>query len=177
MRGPLESHQLAPNSDPSSRLLHLPALSPREILMRSLQLCFDQDNYCVEFLSLHLSMSNSLRSHKSSHPREVAEVAALLPHTVLDQYLCAIGHDHSVLVDFLINPETEFLEFLLRYLKLLKTEFQVAKSTLGPSSLKLVLLCFQRICSIISKLHRAGGFPYNPSPLIKRLNDCFFFVQ
>ncbi|XP_056594082.1 protein Lines homolog 1 isoform X2 [Triplophysa dalaica] len=45
------------------------------------------------------------------------------PHCHFISFLCSISFDHTVLLDFLISTETCFLEYCVRYLKLLRDDW------------------------------------------------------
>ncbi|XP_040825495.1 protein Lines homolog 1 [Ochotona curzoniae] len=60
------------------------------------------------------------------------------PHCIFLFFLKNVGFDSSVLLDFLISSETCFLEYFVRYLKLLQKEWNIfltiCKSSDGPTS-------------------------------------------
>ncbi|XP_038669832.1 protein Lines homolog 1 isoform X2 [Scyliorhinus canicula] len=72
------------------------------------------------------------RSYRSleSYPQEKADLSREIhehcfnPHCIFLLMLQSLAFDHCVLLDFLISTETCFLEYLVRYLRLLQEDWQ-----------------------------------------------------
>lgn len=99
----------------------------------------------------------------------------LEPHRLFLFFCYRSGMDHSLLVDFLLSSETEFLLFFLKYLKhaashpdsLVSVCSKLGDETDGEIDIYDVYGMLQRILPVL----KAGGFPYNPAPLIHQLGD------
>ncbi|XP_013403094.1 protein Lines homolog 1 isoform X2 [Lingula anatina] len=86
------------------------------------EIFIDQDDLMVEAMLYLLVVY--LRSQDSS-PN---------PHLILSLFLSTISHDHTVLLDMLISPETCFLVYLVKYLKLVQHDWMGFQSSLGKDS-------------------------------------------
>ncbi|GCB79101.1 hypothetical protein scyTo_0018700 [Scyliorhinus torazame] len=90
----------------------------------------EQDDDMVEAARGLLTIyARSYRALKS-YPQEKADLAREIhehcfnPHCIFLLMLQSLAFDHCVLLDFLISTETCFLEYLVRYLRLLQEDWQ-----------------------------------------------------
>ena len=89
------------------------------------------------------------------------------PHRVFIAFGSSIGFDHTILIEFLISQETaEFVEYLSLYLKLMQQQQSndVADRHLEWSK------CLVELEASMRKLVERDLFPYNCSPILRRLN-------
>lgn len=115
------------------------------------RLMSEADDQLVLLLSLSLRVAALLKDRP-----DFAELAAAYqPAALFEEFLTSIDLDPSVLIDYLLSTETEFLEFLLRFLR---TEPQ-----LSEDSLWCLLELADRLAS------SAASFPYDTAPLRRRL--------
>ncbi|KAJ3136178.1 hypothetical protein HK100_001952 [Physocladia obscura] len=111
-----------------------------------------------------------------------------LIHALFAKFINQTGKDVSILVDFLMSSETEFLEFLLVYIKYATAtinSFEASSIFVSPAlsagpeksrSCDYVVEIVSELCEKLGELSkdRTGGggyglFPYNPAPLIRRI--------
>ncbi|KAK7930486.1 hypothetical protein WMY93_006881 [Mugilogobius chulae] len=78
----------------------------------------------------------------------------LNPHCHFLLLLRSLAFDHRVLLDFLISTETCFLEYFVRYLRLLRTDPEGFRQPVP-----------------VWRLHSKKLFPYNPNSLMKLLTE------
>lgn len=84
--------------------------------------------------------------------------------------------DYSLLVDLLLSNETEFLRFLVEYLKHIERDpdgFIDTCKELIDGGVDQVMDMLSRLVLVLE----AGGFPYNPRHLINRLNYILTLIQ
>ncbi|PIK46372.1 hypothetical protein BSL78_16767 [Apostichopus japonicus] len=93
-----------------------------------IQLFADEDEMMVSVLFIALKTYNQII--KTFSFPDIATVPAwcelkhlLCPHLLFWNYLKLLDFDHSVLLDFLISSETNFLQYLTAYLHLMKCEW------------------------------------------------------
>ena len=84
------------------------------------------------------------------------------PIDAFEQFLSNIGHDSSVLLDFLLSNETCFLLYFLRMLKYLN------KRTTHPSR-NAILQTLNKVSVSIKKLTDKNLFPYDIKPVQRQL--------
>jgi hypothetical protein len=87
------------------------------------------------------------------------------PDVLHFEFLKTIHHSTEVVIDYLISSETEFLQYLLEFLKWhsIFCSFK-NKSCQIAANLK-------DIQTRILKLHNKQLFPYNPEPLLRRIDQ------
>lgn len=99
-------------------------------------------------------------------------------HDFFLKLLISTGFNHSILLDFIISNETNFLEFLLKYCKYLEQDisrFFIICKKFGKKNSELencaerVLRVFNYLIQSIQSLMDKNLFPYNATSLIKRL--------
>lgn len=84
--------------------------------------------------------------------------------------------DYSLLVDLLLSNETEFLRFLVEYLKHIEMDpdgFICTCKEFVEGGVEKVMDMLSRLVLVLE----AGGFPYNPRHLINRLNYILALIQ
>eukprot|EP01117_Protostelium_nocturnum_P016075 TRINITY_DN6300_c0_g1_i1.p1 TRINITY_DN6300_c0_g1~~TRINITY_DN6300_c0_g1_i1.p1 ORF type:complete len:432 (+),score=110.43 TRINITY_DN6300_c0_g1_i1:91-1386(+) len=107
-------------------------------------------------------MKHSLRVF-CKQKEEGSELGDILnPVTIFSSFLELIGHDCSLLLDFLLNDETCFLECVLEYLNY----FISHKDFPLDEDLETMMEFKERIIQLDSK----GLFPFNVKPLIYKLS-------
>lgn len=99
-------------------------------------------------------------------------------HDFFLRFLISTGFNHSILLDFIISNETNFLEFLLKYCKYLEQDisrFSIIckkfdeKNSEMENCAERVLGVFNNLIQLIQSLMEKNLFPYNATSLIKRL--------
>ncbi|KAF1334150.1 Lines protein, partial [Globisporangium splendens] len=94
------------------------------------------------------------------------------PDLLFASILRTFGHDHLVVLDLLTSSETSTLEYLLRYLRRLAANWDSSCRTLEHQSEQLlaqIMSVLIRLRLEIEKQVAAAIFPYNPTPLLRRL--------
>nr|XP_057944668.1 protein Lines homolog 1 isoform X1 [Doryrhamphus excisus] len=87
----------------------------------------EQDDDMMEAAKALLAIFLHIRENSpsdGSDPGEAACASGCNPHCHFLFVLQSVAFDHRVLLDFLISMETCFLEYLVRYLKYLSTDWQ-----------------------------------------------------
>ncbi|XP_014666582.1 PREDICTED: protein Lines homolog isoform X5 [Priapulus caudatus] len=80
------------------------------------QLYGDQDDELIDM------MMELLKLYTFMAPAHSEVTDAMSPHIIFSQFLEMISFDHQVLLDLLISNETNFLEYLTRYLRLVSND-------------------------------------------------------
>jgi len=93
------------------------------------------------------------------------------PHHLFVELLQQVAFDSSVLLDWLTSNETQFLFYLLNYLKYLGRNFNsfcsLCNSAYDVAVQNAVLTTLQNLKSTIEKLRSKDLFPYPVTPLLK----------
>ncbi|KAG5187792.1 hypothetical protein JKP88DRAFT_306534 [Tribonema minus] len=131
------------------------ALSGAADAPRSFVLLF-ADNDAQLFEALHAAAALA-----AALPAAAPLSSALPPGALLSQLLDLIAHDSTVLLDWLMSPETCALLYLTRVAAAL------AAAAAPLSTRDAVAL--RELAAKLRRLHRKGLFPYDPSPLAARL--------
>jgi hypothetical protein len=130
--------------------------------------------------------------------------SVLLPEKLFSKFLSSVGFDETLLLDYLVSNETNFLTYFLKYLKYFaarepskscqlefadtehcrkrrRRDYERNKSPISYANeeeeegddeeLRKGFLCVLRLKEAINRLHRKELFPYNPKPLLLRLNQ------
>jgi len=146
-----------------------------------MSLLIEADNDVVRFLSRQLML---MPCHSESVYSDIRRRLCLNCHRLFAALLHRLGHDHLVLVDWLTSPETGFLEYFIRYLKLAVAQYsgvdenrntEGMQHSLPEMSLAQTTGTLGRLYLTIDRLHARGIFPYNATPLLRRLqamNTC-----
>ncbi|KAG0592750.1 hypothetical protein KC19_1G278000 [Ceratodon purpureus] len=142
-------------------------------------LYLDEDDLMIEMLLLLVKLRSPLLvSLDKNLKKTLAFANALSPLELFQALLQALSYDHTVLVDFLIsqNTGTLFLQYLMLCTGLFtkpefysKMEHSSSCETASGSLSKESLDCLLQLKAAIERLHRRKLFPYNPTPLLKRL--------
>ncbi|CAM9121589.1 unnamed protein product [Chrysoparadoxa australica] len=97
----------------------------------------------------------------------------LHPIRMLAALLCQIGGDKSVLLDWLISPETQCLLYLTRTLKLMRAAPAAGgRSALTEVEMEEVYGVLNDLREALVSLRSKGLFPYDSSPLIRLLEGA-----
>lgn len=145
-----------------------------------ISLFIEQDDELVDFLLLQLQLHHSM--NQSSTSTELEEVCIVQPHRLFFDLLQGISYDSSVLLDWLVSNETQFLQYFVKYLKLavatwedfveisMSKSFQTMSSEQSAHKFDLTTETLQKLKKSICRLVKADLFPYSPKPLIKLLD-------
>lgn len=137
-----------------------------------------QDDGLINFMILHLNISCSLKKLQADGSN--LEPLFVSPNTLFIRFISSVSFDSSVLLDWLTSNETEFLLFLIKYLKyVLKypDEFTQSCTDLEKESdadafkdcrIKTKEM-LTSLSESIEKLSSKKLFPYNASPLLRNL--------
>jgi len=94
---------------------------------------------------------------------------------MLEYFLKKIHYDHSLLLDFLISGETNFLSFLIHYLHYVLSSW---------NQNRVKFLQNEELCSVfvkfrlaVEKLQQKQMFPFNVQPLVERLNQLEEYID
>lgn len=153
-----------------------------EFSMVFVGLYLDEDDLMIEMLLLLVGLRSSLLALVERNMKRILPIAtALGPAQLLHAFLQTLSYDHTVLVDYLISESTGalFLQYLMQCTGFfIKPEFydQMEHSSLRGTSktgsldlVKRTLHCLSQLKAAIERLYRRKLFPYNPSPLLRRL--------
>lgn len=165
-----------------------------DLSKRMTTLYISSDSELVRLLAFSLAITTLSLNRASSTSRFLnlldlvpvkAALASCHPNLLLIHFLSAVGFDSSVLLDFLMSSETQFLSYFLAHLKLMEASWQLfcahchSVETAGgaasspeaeeESVLERVMACLIRLRLSLTSLWAKDLFPYNPSPLVRRL--------
>lgn len=102
--------------------------------------------------------------------RTLLEAISINPHVLFLHFLYQCGNTHSIIVDLLLENDSNFLVFFYNYVKYTLNDIQGLKEGLdqiqGINADTLVLI-FTNTLRVI----RGDAFPYNTKPLVKRLEQ------
>ena len=84
------------------------------------------------------------------------------PHSVFLFFLSRCGNDHSILIDLLLETDSDFLSYFHRYIIFATQDIVNLANQLEDDTLMTIL------ANTILVLE-GGGFPYNTAPLVRRL--------
>lgn len=134
-------------------------------------LFFEHDSDLIRFLSRQMRLAVSQPAFRCT----VAQLlACLCCHKLFAALLSKLGFDHLVLVDWLTSPETEFLEYLVGYLRCLCAEenYGIAAfvTTVDAADQLKCLSTLQLLTSTVERVNDRSLWPYNPAPLLRLLN-------
>jgi len=155
-------------------------LTKDNVLESFLELFTDQDDILIDAMNHLLSVYEALDSESKTAVYFTKKFPVvhflkekLFPPKVFADFLEIVHFDHSVLLDFLISDETNFLSCLLNYLHFEIGRLSNSNNLLGSSyeedSDLAVQMCLQKLRETIQKLQTKNLFPYNIQPLVKRL--------
>lgn len=117
-----------------------------------------------------LSTDNNDNNNNNNDNANVARLLTLMcihPHYLFLHFCQRTGMDYELLLDLLLTDETNFLLFLLRYLKYVETDPQSFVSICDKQGQRnAVRTMLLQLRSAIMK----PGFPYNAKPLVNRMN-------
>lgn len=101
------------------------------------QVFADQDNSWVQVL-LAVTDLYVISKMWNEENRTAKKISTLInPHLMFQQFLESLSYDYSVLLDLLTSPETCFLLYFLKYLKLLSKEWHLFKALHEGTDIKL----------------------------------------
>ncbi|GBB83309.1 hypothetical protein RclHR1_10030004 [Rhizophagus clarus] len=151
----------------------------------------DLTSFMLNFVRLELTFrefkKKLINFDGESHIKSVMECVSLqmshllnhfTSHDFFLRFLISTGFNHSILLDFIISNETNFLEFLLKYCKYLEQDisrFSIIckkfdeKHSEMENCAERVLGVFNDLIQLIQSLMEKNLFPYNATSLIKRL--------
>jgi hypothetical protein len=115
---------------------------PKELIATFFELFQEQDDDLMtglwHLLSVHMqwNLSATRGVIGANLPRALVEaisglLSTLNPHVMFHELLTVVDFDHNVLLDFLVSNETDFLLYLLQYLKYVSTDWQGFKTVLA----------------------------------------------
>ncbi|KAI9348113.1 hypothetical protein BDR26DRAFT_853997, partial [Obelidium mucronatum] len=156
----------------------------------------ENDQYLISFmLSLTKLEQRLIKSETRMHfDRNMPWTAVLLgdysSKVLFSKFLESTGYDSMILIDLLMSSETCFLEFLLLFVKCWMENRSVKGATVAyggnadtkkkkkkkrkqnslqsDSTETRVLQVFEELVCKVDEM--ASQFPYNPKPLVKRIN-------
>ncbi|CDH51618.1 predicted protein [Lichtheimia corymbifera JMRC:FSU:9682] len=154
-------------------------MSDEQLLEAVLELHGGNDEDAVNLQLDVLTIDNKLRraDQASSFKQCFQELIQVVSPNRLFLWFCErTGMDYSLLVDLLLSNETEFLRFLVEYLKHIEMDpdgFIFTCKEFVEGSVEKVMDMLSRLVLVLE----AGGFPYNPRHLINRLNYILALIQ
>ena len=98
------------------------------------------------------------------------------PHLFAIHLIDLISYDHTVLLDWLIECDTEFLRYFLVYLKLLKSDWDNFQRVATTEQLDKVMPVLIRLRLAIERLQDQELFPYKVNyllQLLKHVEDTY----
>uniref|UniRef100_UPI00398F3ED3 protein Lines homolog 1 isoform X2 n=1 Tax=Pristiophorus japonicus TaxID=55135 RepID=UPI00398F3ED3 len=123
----------------------------------------EQDDDLVEAARALLTIYTHAYRSLGSYPQEntgtsrEAHEHCFNPHCIFLLLLQSLAFDHSVLLDFLISAETCFLEYLVRYLRLLREDWQPFCSICAQFDAAAAALCSPAVSEVSADLDLTAG--------------------
>eukprot|EP01083_Nonionella_stella_P071552 192219_1 len=136
----------------------------------------DEDDQLVKILSILLEITSKWTSLALSSPQKAPQIINSLvkyfePSQLFLCFLKATGEDPSLLLDLLISNETDFLSYLMLYLKLTRHSWPTEHFQSAPSDLDSIMSVLIRLRISLEKLVAKDIFPFNIKPLVKLICD------
>ncbi|KAI7874154.1 hypothetical protein K492DRAFT_211731 [Lichtheimia hyalospora FSU 10163] len=154
-------------------------ISDEQLLEAVLELHGSNDEDAVNLQLDVLTIDNKVRraDQGSSFKQCFQELIQVVNPNRLFLWFCGrTGMDYSLLVDLLLSNETEFLRFLVEYLKHIEMDpngFICTCKEFVDGGVDQVMDMLSRLVLVLE----SGGFPYNPRHLINRLNYILALIQ
>ncbi|CAG9789985.1 unnamed protein product [Diatraea saccharalis] len=135
----------------------------------------EQDDYLIESMVCTLDITCGIVYRNSMYPDLIP---MLNPISSFIEFLKVVSHDSDVLLDYLVNNETCFLLYLLRFLKYVRRNWPKFLETCqqtdsgGTRGLDETMRVLIRLRLQISRLVSKSLFPYNIGPVLRLLEVC-----
>lgn len=136
----------------------------------------DQDDYLIESMVCTLDITVGISYRNAVFPDLIN---MLNPFNSFIEFLNVVSHDSDVLLDYLINNETCFLLYLLRFLKYTRRNWSKfvgscseASANTRTNQLDNTMTVLIRLKIQITRLVSKDLFPYNISPILRLLEVC-----
>lgn len=135
----------------------------------------DQDDYLIESMVCTLDISVGISYRNAVFP----DLAAMLnPTHSFIEFLKVVSHTSGMLLTFLVESETCFLLYLLRFLKYTRRNWSKFVSSCGEGStsrsneLDDTMAVLTNLKEQINGLVSRDLFPYNINPILRLLTVC-----
>ncbi|XP_026468626.1 protein lines isoform X2 [Ctenocephalides felis] len=133
----------------------------------------DQDDYLIEAMVCTLDTTVGILYRNAVFP----DLATMLnPVSFFIEFLNIVSHDPDILLDYLVNNETCFLLYLLRFLKYVRRNWSKFVMTChehnNQNGLDETMSVLIRLRLQIARLVSRSLFPYNISPVLRLLEVC-----
>ncbi|KAI8063137.1 hypothetical protein BDF21DRAFT_347497 [Thamnidium elegans] len=131
-------------------------LDPLELKTMLFDICCANDDDTIQLLNAILT----LFQRSSSTIIDFLHSIDITPHTLFLFFLSRCGDTHDIIIDLLLEDDSDFLSYLYRYIK------YANQGHLHP------LLKQEQFLTILANtvlVLEGGGLPYNTKPLVKQL--------
>ncbi len=133
----------------------------RYLIQQGLSMFQDQED---ELIQLLIDLLTLARTTEQRYPM-------LDPHVLFSEFL-ALSGDEDCMLDYLSSSETECLAYVLQYLRFCAQDIEhMVRSMSSLHRLEHIRKSFIRLSLRLQRLHDKALFPYNPQPLIRRLDQ------
>lgn len=132
----------------------------------------NQDDYLVESMVCTLDTTVGIAYRNSVFPDLIL---MLNPIVSFIEFLEVVSYHSDILLDYLVNNETCFLLYLLRFLKYVRknwSKFVSSCRVAGNDGLDKTMRVLVRLRLQINRLVTQSLFPYNIAPVLKLLEKC-----
>lgn len=136
----------------------------------------DQDDYMIESMVCILDITVGISYRNAVFPDLIS---MLNPVFSFIEFLRIVSHDSDILLDYLINNETCFLLYLLRFLKYIRRNWSKfvnsccdSSTTSRDNELDNTMTVLIRLKMQINRLVASNLFPYNINPVLRLLEVC-----
>ncbi|XP_077976019.1 uncharacterized protein LOC120341018 isoform X1 [Styela clava] len=145
--------------------------------------CFmEDDEGLVDFLLLQLELYCICQQRIASSIMK--ESFIFNPFELFLEVMDALSYDSSILLDWLLSNETKFLQYFIRYLRILESSWKdfikacnnkddktpKSSTSNGMRTCDCSISTLIKLKTSIKNLAESNLFPYCPTPLLKRLN-------
>lgn len=136
----------------------------------------DQDDYMIESMVCTLDITVGISYRNAVFPDLIS---MLNPVFSFIEFLRIVGHASDILLDYLMNNETCFLLYLLRFLKYVRRNWSKFVTSCCDSSVNTrdneldnTMTVLIRLKMLINRLVASNLFPYNINPVLRLLEVC-----
>lgn len=136
----------------------------------------DQDDYMIESMVCTLDITIGISYRNAVFPDLISMLNPVLSFI---EFLRIVSHDSDILLDYLINNETCFLLYLLRFLKYIRRNWSKfvnsccdSSATSRDNELDNTMTILIRLKMQINRLVAGNLFPYNINPVLRLLEVC-----
>lgn len=137
---------------------------PLKIKTLLFDICCANDDDTIQLLDIVLTIYQQNTQNIVSFLQSID----ITPHTLFLFFLARCGDTHDIIIDLLLENDSEFLSFFHRYIMYTLADSWSFHETIDKEEKQETFL---RILANTMLVLEGDGFPYNTKPLISRLGQ------